>query len=317
MTDKLFTIDVSHGTTHDGPGMRSTVFVKGCSLHCLWCQNPESISMRNEPWWDKNLCIGCMSCRDACPTGALTAGEDGFHIDRTICRACGACTDACPSTAMSPEAQEYTLDALLKEVLRDKTFYQEFGGGVTCSGGEPLLQYKFIREFFREMQARGITTALDTCGAAPRENLEALLPYTNYVLYDMKIFDPEKHKLFTGQSNERILSNLLCAAEYVRHADHPMEIWIRTPLIWGATATEENLSAIGKFIAENLLDVLGRWELCAFNGACAQKYDKLGQKWEFSGKGTMPQSLIDSLKAAACRDFPAEKLMVTGMIRPD
>ena len=317
MSDTLLTIDVSHGTTHDGPGMRTTVFVKGCSLHCMWCQNPESINPRNEVWWDRTLCIGCLSCKDACPTGALRALPEGIVIDRTVCKSCLSCADACPATAMSPAGQEYDMDAIMKELLKDRTFYKEFGGGVTCSGGEPLLQYEFLTELFRNLQAEGITTALDTCGCAPRKNLEAILPYTNYILYDMKIFDGEKHKLFTGQSNDRILENLLYAADYVRHADHPMEIWIRTPLIPGATAIPENLEAIGKFLSENLMDVLGRWEMCAFNGACAAKYQKLGRRWEYEGKGTMTQGEIESYKAAATKYFPKDKLIVTGMIRPD
>ena len=113
MDKKLLTIDVSHGTTHDGPGMRTTVFVKGCSLRCLWCQNPESICPTNEVWWDKTLCIGCMSCAQECPTGALQCREEGIHIDRIVCKACGTCAEACPSTAMSWQGQEYELEPLL------------------------------------------------------------------------------------------------------------------------------------------------------------------------------------------------------------
>ena len=125
MNDKtLLTIDVSHGTTHDGPGMRTTVFVKGCSLRCRWCQNPESIGARNEPWWDARSCIGCLSCRDACPTGALSFTDKGLSINRSVCRACLSCCEACPAEALSPEAQRYTMDALLREVLRDRTYYE-------------------------------------------------------------------------------------------------------------------------------------------------------------------------------------------------
>lgn len=317
MEKKLLAIDISHGTTHDGPGLRTTVFVKGCSLRCRWCQNPESISMQNEPWWDETLCIGCMSCVKACPTTALKAGEKGFEIDREKCRKCGNCTAACPSTAMSLEAQEYSLEELIHELLKYKTHFDQFGGGVTCSGGEPLLQYEFIAELFKRLHEDGITTALDTCGCAPMENLAAVLPHTDYILYDMKIFDAEKHKEYTGQKNDKILENLLYAAEYIRNAGRPMEIWIRTPLIPGATADTKNIKAIGEYLKTNVEDVVTRWELCAFNGACASKYRKLGSSWEFCDIKTMSRSEINVLKEAAESSFVKDKIMVTGMIRPD
>lgn len=316
MNDKtLLTIDVSHGTTHDGPGMRTTVFVKGCSLRCRWCQNPESISARNEPWWDARSCIGCLSCLNACPAGALSFTDRGLSIDRVACRACLSCCEACPAEALSPEAQRYTMDALMREVLRDRAYYEQFGGGVTCSGGEPLLQYEFLAEFFERLHGEGVTTALDTCGCAPLKNLEAMLPVTDYLLYDMKIFDPDAHRAFTGQDNALILSNLLRAADSMRHRGYPKKLWIRTPLIWDATATSENIRAISRFIGENLSDVLERWELCAFNGACVTKYDKLGLRWDYAGRGTMSRAQIEPLRLAALENVGEDKLLVSGMIR--
>lgn len=312
---KLLTIDVSHGTTHDGPGMRTTVFTKGCPLRCQWCQNPESISRRNEVWWDKSLCIGCVSCVDICPVHALGADEDGIYINRSRCKTCGKCADICPTEAMSRQGQTYDMDALVKEVMKDRLYYKQFGGGVTCSGGEPLLQYEFVAEFFRRMQLEGITTALDTCGSVPVDNLNAVLPYTNYILYDIKLMDSEAHRRFTGMPNELILQNLLHAAEYVRSADHPMEIWIRTPLIPTATATSENITAIGTFIRDNIADVVTRWEMCAFNGVCTSKYDKLGRKWAFDGMGAMSRKDIEPLEAAALSVMPRDKVIITGMIR--
>ncbi len=312
---KLLTIDVSHGTMHDGPGMRTTVFVKGCPLHCLWCQNPESISRKNEVWWDKAKCIGCKSCIAVCPNHALSTGEKGIFFDREKCAVCGDCADICPTEAMSRQAQEYDMDTLIKEVLKDRIYYKQFGGGITCSGGEPLLQYEFVAEFFRRMHKEGITTALDTCGCVPVDNLKAVLPYTNHILYDIKLINSDAHQRFTGAPNERILENLLYAAQYVRSADHPMEIWIRTPLIPTATATVENIFAIGAFIRNNLMDVVTRWEMCSFNGVCVSKYDKLGTKWAFDGIGAMCQRDIAPLKKAALSCVPENKVIVTGMIR--
>lgn len=315
MNKKLLTIDVSHGTTHDGPGMRTTVFVKGCPLHCIWCQNPESISLENEVWWSANDCIGCHTCVDVCKNVAISLGPNGIYIDREKCRKCGSCVDVCPSAAMSWQGQEYDLDTLMAEVLRDCNYYTQFGGGVTCSGGEPLLQYEFVSEFFKRLHGEGITTALDTCGCAPRKNLETVLPWTNYILYDMKLFNSEKHKQFTGAPNELILDNLLYIADYVRNADHPMKIWIRTPLIPGITAELDNIKAIGTFINENLLDVIERWELCAFNGVCVSKYEKLGTPWMFEGQGAMLDNEIKPIKQLALSLVPEEKVLISGMIR--
>lgn len=315
MNKRLLTIDVSHGTTHDGPGMRTTVFVKGCPLHCVWCQNPESISQKNEVWWSERDCIGCLSCKEACESGALQCDEGGIRIDRGLCKKCGSCVDACPSSAMSWQGQEYDMDVLVKEVLRDRNYYKQFGGGVTCSGGEPLLQYEFIAELFKRMQEEGITTALDTCGFAPRKNLEAVLPFTDYVLYDMKLFDSEKHEKFTGAPNGLILDNLLYIADYARRSGRSVKIWIRTPLIPHITAELDNIKAIGAFIRDNIEDVTERWEMCAFNGVCVSKYDKLGVKWTFEGTGAMSDTEIDLIRSTSELFLPKEKILVSGMIR--
>ena len=191
MEKQLLTIDVSHGTTHDGPGMRTTIFVKGCSLQCLWCQNPESIGLKNEVWWNRTDCIGCGSCIEACSNQAISFTQDRLHIQRKVCQRCGNCAEACPSTALSWQGQTYDMQTLLEEILRDRNYYRQFGGGVTCSGGEPLLQYAFLTELFQRLQQEGITTALDTCGCAPQKNLQTLLPFTDYVLYDIKLMDSQ------------------------------------------------------------------------------------------------------------------------------
>ena len=315
MGKKLLTIDVSHGTTHDGPGMRTTVFLKGCTLHCIWCQNPESIAPHNEVWWNSSDCIGCESCKDVCSQDALYFEPNVIRIDRTKCKSCGACVDACPSVAMSWQGQEYDMESLMVEVLRDRNYYQQFGGGVTCSGGEPLLQYEFVAEFFKRLQKDGITTALDTCGYAARKNLEAVLPYADYILYDLKLYDSDQHKQFTGAPNVLILENLRYIADYIRTTDHSKKIWIRTPLIPRITAELDNIQKIGEFIRDHILDVVERWELCAFNGVCISKYERLGRRWEFEGQGAMSEVEIEPIKKLVSLLIPDEKIVISGMIR--
>ena len=319
---KSLVIDILRGTMHDGPGLRTTVFFKGCPLNCLWCQNPEGIKPGAEIWWEERKCIRCLACKEACPADAVLEDENGLHRSEAKCTLCGACVEACPAQAMSFASQEWTVDLLVEEALKDKDYYQAFGGGVTASGGEPLLQHKFVTEFFKRLKEKGINTALDTCGFAPAEALHSVLLYTDCVLYDIKIFDPALHKMYTGQSNEIILENLIDIAHRIRKAgregnprNQDMKLWLRTPLIPGATATEENISAIGGFICDNLSDVVERWELCAFNSACGGKYKKMGQTWTYEDCKLMGQAIIDKLKAAALSTgMPGEKLVVSGLL---
>lgn len=316
-------IEIIRGTTHDGPGMRTTVFLKGCPLTCEWCQNPEGIKTGQEIWWDEQKCIRCLSCLEICPTCAVIENENGLHRDRSLCTFCGQCVEECPAKAMAFTSQEWALDDLVKQVLKDKDYFDAFGGGVTVSGGEPLSQSKFVAQFFKQLHERGIHTALDTCGLGAGEALRSVLPYTDAVLFDIKIIDPGLHKRYTGQSNEIILTNLAVVAETIRQNDsssisddnQKRKLWIRTPLIPGATATEENIAAIGRYIQSNFSDVVERWELCAFNPACKTKYKRMGLNWVYEDIPLMGQTAIDCIKTAALSGgIPEEKLVVSGLI---
>lgn len=317
MDDKTcLVIDISRGTMHDGPGLRTTVFLKGCPLRCQWCQNPESISSSQEVWWEKQRCIGCMSCLNACENGAISAGSEGITINRNLCIACGHCADTCPAKAIERVAQLWTKRALVEEVLRDKPYYDQSGGGVTVSGGEALLHSEFVADFFQSLRLAGVSTALDTCGFASRTALEAVLPYTDYVLYDIKLMDAQLHQHFTGQLNEVILDNLSFIANWIRgHAPREVRLWVRTPLIPIATATEQNISEIGRYLTTNVLDVLERWELCAFNAACRSKYDHMGTDWPYAQATPMRSGEVALLRRAVLGSgFPENALMITGMI---
>ena len=317
--NKCQVIEISRGTTHDGPGMRTTIFLKGCPLNCLWCQNPEGINPRQDIWWEERKCIRCLSCVAACPLEGIAEQADGLHLDRERCTLCGECVEACPSRAMAFTGQEWGLERLVKEALKDKEYYQAFGGGVTVSGGEPLSQYRFVAQFFKRLHEAGVHTALDTCGMASSEALRAVLPYTDAVLFDIKLLDDALHQQYTGQSNQRILDNLAFIANYMRQArrdeGRALRLWIRTPLIPGATATAENLAAIGAFIHAHLSDLVERWELCAFNPACKSKYKKMDQAWVYEEYALLAQGEVERLKAAALSTgVGREKLVVSGLI---
>ncbi|MDD5727868.1 MAG: glycyl-radical enzyme activating protein [Victivallales bacterium] len=310
--------DIYRGTTHDGPGMRTTVFFKGCPLSCAWCHNPEGISYAREVWWDQAKCIGCLQCLEVCPENAIISGENGIFIDRSRCKRCGKCAQACPALAMTFVGNKWNAEELVREVLKDRHYFEAFGGGVTASGGEPLGQYEFVAEFFRQLKAQGVHTALDTCGLAPAKAFRVALPFVDCVLYDLKIFDSGNHKEFTGQSNGQILDNLKLLANYIRAAGRKLSLWIRTPLIPGATAETNNIASIAGFIRENLDDVYERWELCAFNNVCKSKYRKLNKSWTYEHTRLMTQAEIDQVTTAAITaGADGERLVVSGIIAKD
>jgi pyruvate formate lyase activating enzyme len=257
-------------STEDGPGLRTTVFFKGCPLRCAWCHNPESMAPTPQVQWVETRCIDCGTCLPACPEGNLVRTARGLEMDHERCKGCGACAEACPAGALELLGTRIGLEKLAAEVLKDRAYFATSGGGVTVSGGEPTMQADFVAAFLRRMQAAGVRTALDTCGLCPPAALEDILPHTDLVLFDLKEMDGPRHRAFTGAGNRRILDNLLLIRDFTV-ATQPLDLWIRTPLIPGATATPENVAGIGRFLAENLAGLVTRWELCAFNNLCRDK----------------------------------------------
>ena len=303
-------------STEDGPGIRTTVFFKGCPLHCAWCHNPESISSSLQTQWFSTRCIGCRTCVESCPNDCLTMTADSLVIDRERCEACGKCVAACPSGAREMVGRIVTVKEVLAELLKDRAYYEKSGGGVTLSGGEPTLQPDFAEVLLRGLKAQGISTALDTCGLCTTHTLDCLLPYTDLVLFDLKFQDPSLHRAFTGVANERILANLDHIRDFIRSQDRPIDLWVRTPLIPGATSSDENLSAIGQYLADKLDGTVSRWELCAFNNLCRDQYTRLGLEWQYAASPLMTlEELNRCEQVARASGFYPELVLATGATR--
>jgi len=305
-------LQIQRMSTEDGPGLRSTAFLKGCPLSCSWCHNPESIRARPEVQWIGLRCIagstadGCGACVASCHKGALSRGPDGtVCIDRGLCAGCGACVEACPGGAMELLGRSFGAPALAAELLKDRSYFTRSArGGVTLSGGEASAQGPFSLEVLRLLKEAGVHTALDTCGVASWERLSSLYPYVDLILYDLKEIDPSRHGEFTGQGNELVLENFRRTLSYMGDQAAPAALWIRTPVIPGATDREENLQGLGRFVAESVgssWHKVERWELCAFNNLCADKYRRLGRDWAFAGSALMTDAAMALMAAAARR----------------
>ena len=279
-------------STEDGPGLRTSVFFKGCPLRCEWCHNPESLSPKPQAQWIETRCIACGTCLETCPNGGLSKVGEGIARDRERCLGCGMCAEACPANAMELLGSRVSVDDVLAEVIKDRVYFEQSGGGVTASGGEPALQAEFVAELLRRLKEAGIRTALDTCGVCPPGSLERLLPHTDLVLFDLKEIEPGRHREFTGQSNRRILENLLLVRDAIAARGREATLWIRTPLIPGATATRENVAGLGAFIARHVDGLVERWELCAFNNLCRDKYRRLGMEWRFADTPLMTRESL-------------------------
>ncbi|MDP2727146.1 MAG: glycyl-radical enzyme activating protein [Dehalococcoidia bacterium] len=272
--------NIQRYSVQDGPGVRTTVFMKGCSLRCLWCSNPESQKSHPQVSHRNNLCTKCGRCLEACPKGAISLYEGGVRINRGRCDNCGLCVPVCYPGALEILGREVTVEEVLAEVKKDALFYRNSGGGVTVSGGEPLAQPQFVAELLRKCRDAGLHTTLDTCGYAHKAVLRAVLEHVDLVLYDVKHMEEEAHRRATGVSNRRILAN----ARAVASAGVPMIM--RLPLIPGLNDDEENICRTARFAQE-----LGvrRLDLLPYHRFGAGKYASLDRRYRLDGLASPPE----------------------------
>ena len=304
-------LDIQRMSTEDGPGLRTTLFMKGCSLRCDWCHNPESIDSRPLIQWNSHRCIGCDSCREVCESGSLVwiqnQAEGQIKIDGNSCNLCQACVECCPSGALHLKGKQWEREELLKELLKDRAYFGR-EGGITLSGGEPLLQAEAALWLLENIRREGLKTALDTAGLVQTEVLLAALEQTDLLLYDLKIFNSEEHRKYTGSGNEQILANLV--ATLAKAGQSGTKVWIRTPLVPGVTDGAENIAGLARWLATFGTEQIERWELCAFNNLCENKYLMLDCDWPYQGVKPQTGVELDRLVEVAFANLSGNGMLV-------
>lgn len=285
---KANVFDIKRFSINDGDGIRTTIFLKGCPLRCLWCQNPEGLNPEISLWYAKNICVACKSCIASCEYGALSWDDRGVMIDYDACTRCGACVIACPTGAIRFDAREMSVEEALFEIEKDRPFYGT-DGGVTLSGGECMNSPAFSLAVLRECRNRGINAQIETSLYAKPETVDAFCEATDKIIADIKLIDPARHEQATGVDNALILSNIR------RLAERKANLLLRVPLIPGYTDDEENISGIAQFVAS--LDRQIPVELLNFNPMCREKYESLRETYHFDpDQREIPQERVDALK---------------------
>ena len=285
---KTVVFNIQKFSVHDGPGIRTTVFFKGCPLKCMWCHNPESQNSKIEMLYDADKCNLCMNCVNVCTKNAIKIENNKLKTDMSLCNFCGECTVYCLNKAREIAGEKYSVDEVMKQVMKDKVFYKQSNGGVTVSGGEPLINIDFVEELLMKLKSENIHTAVDTSGYVYFESLERAAKYTDLFLYDLKIMDDEMHKKCTGSSNKIIIENLIKLSKIHKN------ISIRLPLIEGINADINHIKRVLELI-ENLY--IKKIYLLPYHNIAAHKYKKLGLEYEDEKMSKPSDEKMNSFKA--------------------
>lgn len=279
--------NIARGSLHDGPGVRTVVYFKGCGLRCKWCHNPEALSGRKQVLYTQRKCIHCGSCAVVCPEHHQINGKD-MRFVRKGCTACGRCAEACPALALSLCGEEYTVESLMDVIGKDRHFYDASGGGVTFSGGECLLQSSFLLATARKCKEQGIHTAVESALFVPWQNVEQVIPYVDLFYADLKIPDPEKHRAYTGQDNSRILENINNLSQCAKR------MILRIPVIPGVNDGKEDLEGFARIIRP-LEQRVAAVELLKYNPLAETKYEICGAVYSCFGREPQPDAQMREL----------------------
>ena len=281
--------NIQRFSLHDGPGIRTTVFLKGCPLTCKRCSNPEGIDPYPELMTIDRNCVRCFKCQEICSLKAIRKTDGRRVIDREKCNLCFDCVEACLYDALKKAGQTYGIDELVREIEKDRLFYVNSGGGITFSGGEPLLQAQFTKEVFKICRQKMISTALDTCGYASWPIMEKVLESTDLVLYDIKQMDPHLHQKGTSRVNGLILENFKKTIKIVR-------TWVRVPLIPNFNDSDAFIEGLSLFISKLGNSKIEKVSFLPYHSWGDQKYEKLGREYEFGEIGTQSKLRLEELK---------------------